>query len=206
MEVEPQRTPERDAYYARIGRDDLAPLWQVLKGLVPKEPSVREVPKLWRYDAIRPFIMEAGRLITAKEAERRVLVLENPALKGESRITSSLYAGLQLILKGEVAPSHRHAASALRFIIEGRGAYTSVNGERTYMNPGDFVLTQNWTWHDHGSDSDEPVIWLDGLDIPVTTMLNQVFYESYPEKRHPVTRPDDESYFKWGSGLRPRFE
>ncbi|HLI13659.1 MAG TPA: gentisate 1,2-dioxygenase [Alphaproteobacteria bacterium] len=203
MEVEPQRTPERDAYYARIGRDDLAPLWQVLKGLVPKEPSVREVPKLWRYDAIRPFIMEAGRLITAKEAERRVLVLENPALKGESRITSSLYAGLQLILPGEVARSHRHAASALRFIIEGKGAYTAVDGEKTIMSEGDFVITPPWTWHDHGNEGDKPMVWMDGLDVPLVNFLNTGFMEPYPEEMQPLRRSEGDSLARYGQGLLP---
>src|SRR5271169_4258355 len=102
MEVQPQRTPERDAYYARIAKDNLAPLWEVLKGLVPKEPTVVEVPAIWRYNEIRPAIMEAGNLISAEEAERRVLVLENPALRGMSRITMNMYAGLQLILPGEI--------------------------------------------------------------------------------------------------------
>ena len=100
-------------------------------------------------------MMESGGLITAKEAERRVLILENPGLPGQSRITNSLFAGLQMILPGEVAPAHRHTPSALRFIIEGHGAYTAVEGERTLMEPGDFVITPPWTWHDHGNESDQ---------------------------------------------------
>jgi len=92
------------------------------------------------------LLLEAGGLLTPKEAERRVLVLENPAVRGQSRITQSLYAGLQLILPGEIAPCHRHAASALRFVIEGTGGYTAVEGERTIMHPGDFILTPSWTY------------------------------------------------------------
>ena len=84
MEAEPQRTPEREAYYARIAADNMTPLWEVLRGLVTKEPAVREVPAVWHYQAIRPAILESGRLITAKEAERRVLILENPGLRGLS--------------------------------------------------------------------------------------------------------------------------
>ncbi|MCT9872326.1 cupin domain-containing protein, partial [Paenarthrobacter aurescens] len=91
----------------------------------------------------------------------RVLILENPGLPGQASITQSLYAGLQLILPGEIAPSHRHTQSALRFIVEGRGAYTAVNGERTTMHPGDFIITPSWTWHDHGNaetvEGGEPV-------------------------------------------------
>ena len=147
--------------------DNLAPLWEQLHSLVTAEPAARCQPAIWRYAEVRPYLMQSGALITAKEAERRVLILENPGLKRQSSITHSLYAGLQLILPGEVAPAHRHTQSALRFIVEGHGAYTAVDGERTMMEPGDFVITPSWTWHDHGNDSDEPMVWLDGLDIPL---------------------------------------
>jgi gentisate 1,2-dioxygenase len=136
---------------------------------------------MWRYDQIRPYVMEAGRVITAKEAERRVLILENPGLRGASRITQSLYAGLQLILPGEEALSHRHVASALRFIVEGQGAYTAVDGQRATMHPGDLILTPSWTYHDHGNPGAEPVIWLDGLDIPTVNTFDSSFAEREPE-------------------------
>ena len=121
--------------------------------------------------------MEAGRLISAEEAERRVLVLENPALRGQSCITQSLYAGLQLILPGEVAPAHRHTQSALRLVLDGEGAYTAVDGERTTMRYGDFIITPSWTFHDHGNDGADPVVWLDGLDIPLVRFLDAGFAE-----------------------------
>ena len=95
--------------------------------------------------------MQAGGLISAMEATRRVLILENPGYRGQAQITPSLFAGLQLILPGEIAPAHRHTQSALRFVIEGSGAYTAVDGERTAMHPGDFVITPSWTWHDMGT-------------------------------------------------------
>ena len=133
-------------------------------------PTTTCVPALWRFSEVRPYLMEAGQLISAEEAVRRVLVLENPGIRGQASITPSLYAGLQLILPGEIAPSHRHSQSALRFVVEGKGAYTAVDGERTTMHPGDFIITPSWTWHDHGNPSEteggEPVIWLDGLDLP----------------------------------------
>src|SRR5512147_2767193 len=138
-------SPERTAFYQRIGRDSLAPLWEVLGELVPPAPRTPCAPALWRYQAIRPWLLEAGRLITAREAERRVLVLENPGLRGLSSTTHTLYAGLQLILPGEVAPSHRHAQSALRLVLEGNGAYTAVDGERVPMHPGDLIVTPSWT-------------------------------------------------------------
>jgi gentisate 1,2-dioxygenase len=98
-----------------------------------------------------------------------------------SRITQSLYAGLQLILPGEFAHTHRHTASALRFILEGSGAYTSVDGERLTMQPGDFILTPFWSYHDHGNPGTEPVVWLDGLDIPTVNMFDTSFFERHEE-------------------------
>lgn len=121
----------------------VTPLWEILHALVPPQPHSSCVPALWRYEQMRPLLMRAGTAITAAEAVRRVLILENPALRGQSAITQSLNAGLQLILLGEVAPSHLHTQSALRFIVEGAGAYTAVNGERVTMRPGDFILTPN---------------------------------------------------------------
>src|SRR5436305_4155249 len=134
--------------------------------------------------------MESGKLITAKEAIRRVLILENPGMRGESCITQSLYAGLQLILPGEIAPSHRHTQSALRFIVEGHGAYTAVDGERTTMHPGDFIITRSWTWHDHGHDAGGPVVWLDGLDIPLIRFLDAGFAENHDAAVQPVLRAE----------------
>src|SRR6266852_8411287 len=127
--VKPGTSAERKDLYHRLHEKNTAPLWEVLAKLVTPEPVSACVPAMWRYDEIRPLLMDAGRLITAKEAERRVLVLENPGLRGASQITGSLYAGLQLVMPGEITPSHRHSAAALRFVIEGEGAYTAVNGE-----------------------------------------------------------------------------
>ena len=168
----------RDEFYRRIGAHGMTPLWEVLHDLVPPSPTTPCVPALWRYDTVRPFLMESGELITAQEAVRRVLVFENPALRGSSSITHSLYAGLQLILPGEVAPSHRHSQSAIRFVVEGEGAYTAVDGVRVTMHPGDFIVTPAWTWHDHGNPGAEPVVWLDGLDIPMVRFFDAGFMEN----------------------------
>jgi gentisate 1,2-dioxygenase len=200
---QPQSTAERKAFYERIGRENLAPLWEVLAELVPPHPRPRCVPAFWRYDTARAFLLEAGGLITAKEAERRVLVLENPALRGASSITQTLYAGLQLILPGEVAPSHRHTQSALRFVVEGSGAYTAVDGERATMHPGDFIVTPSWTFHDHGNPGGEPVIWLDGLDVPLVTFLDVGFAERHPEEVQPVHRPEGDALWRYGANLLP---
>src|SRR5580765_3052008 len=175
--VKPETSPERQAFYDRLDRIDTAPLWEVLNRLVLPEPNPTIVPAFWKYDDVRALLMEAGRLLTVQEAERRVLVLENPGLRGASQITQSLYAGLQLVMPGEITPSHRHSAAALRFVIEGEGAYTAVNGERVTMRPGDFILTPSWTHHDHGNPSGQPVVWLDGLDIPIVNAFDTSFAE-----------------------------
>jgi len=165
----PAETPERTAFYEKIDKQNLTPLWTVLADLVTPEPKSRCRASLWRFADIKTALTEAGGLITAKEAERRVLILENPGLRGESKITTSLYAGIQMVLPGEVAPAHRHTQSALRFVLDGSGAHTAVDGERTIMTYGDFVITPPMAWHDHGNTSEEPMFWLDGLDIPLVS-------------------------------------
>jgi len=195
---------DRKAYYDRISRNNLAPLWEVLHGLLPAHPQPPELPVIWHYDEVRASLMEASRLISAAEAERRVLVLENPALRGKSRITHSLYAGLQLLLPGELAPIHRHSQAALRFIVEGEGAYTAVDGERIIMRPGDFVITPSWTWHSHGNETDQATVWVDGLDIPIVDLLNARFYEDRGEERPPSSRANgSDTFAAYGSGVMP---
>ena len=195
--------PEREDFYRRIRPHNLAPLWEVFGDLITPEPTSDCRPAIWRYADVRPAIMESGELITAREAERRVLVLENPGMPGESRITTSLYAGLQLILPGEIAPAHRHSQSALRFIVEGSGAFTTVDGEKTIMEEGDFVITPAWAWHDHGNESDTPMVWLDGLDIPLVRFLDASYFEPYGDDAHPETRPVGDALARYGSGLLP---
>ncbi|HUG77577.1 MAG TPA: gentisate 1,2-dioxygenase [Burkholderiales bacterium] len=193
----------RQDLYRRMDRQNLAPLWEVLHDLIPATPVTPCKPALWKYREARPFLMEAGKLITAKEAVRRVLILDNPGMRGESCITQSLYAGLQLILPGEIAPSHRHSQSALRFIVEGAGAYTAVDGERTTMHPGDFIITPSWTWHDHGNPGSEPVVWMDGLDVRVVQLFAAQFHEVFPEEVQPVTRSEGASAARYGNNLLP---
>lgn len=194
----------RRDFYTRIGEHSMTPLWESLHALVLKQPASPALPHLWRYDAMaRPFLMEAGQLITAREAERRVLILENPGMQGTSSITRSLYAGLQLVLPGDVAPAHRHTQSALRFIVEGAKAYTAVNGERTLMHPGDLVLTPAWHWHDHGNDSDAPMVWLDALDIPTVAFFDASFSENGNQDSQTVVRPTGDSDRRFGNNLAP---
>ncbi len=196
-------TPERRAFYEKISRENMAPLWTSLAELVTPEPRSPCRPASWKFATIRDAMLEAGGLITAKEAERRVLVLENPGLRGQSKVTTSLYAGVQLVLPGEVAPAHRHTQSALRFVLEGGGAHTSVNGERTIMHEGDFIITPPMTWHDHGNESDQPIFWLDGLDMPVVSLLDASFAESLGQDEQPITRPLGDSDARYGANMLP---
>jgi gentisate 1,2-dioxygenase len=196
-------TPERRAFYDRIDKKNLTALWLSLADLVTPEPKSPCEPASWRFDEIREYMLEAGSLITAKEAERRVLVLENPGLRGQSKITTDMYAGVQLVMPGEVAPAHRHTQSALRFVLEGEGAYTAVNGERTIMHEGDFIITPPWAWHDHGNPSPDPIFWLDGLDIPVIQSLDASFAEHLDVDEQPITRPVGDSDARYGYNILP---
>ncbi len=200
---QPSVGAERQDLYRRIEKLNFAPLWEVYHELIPDEPKTPCKPAIWKWSDSRPHLMEAGKLITAKEALRRVLVLQNPGMRGQACVTQSLFAGYQLILPGEIAPSHRHTQSALRFVVEGSGAYTAVDGERTTMRPGDFIITPSWTWHDHGNPGSEPVIWLDGLDLPILRMFAAQFHEPYPEEIQPVSRGEGASLARYGNNLKP---
>jgi gentisate 1,2-dioxygenase len=190
-------------FYRRASQQHLAPLWRVMHGLVTEMPFPGCVPALWRYQDVRPYVMEACTQISTEEAERRVMVLENPGLPGQSRITQSLFGGLQVIMPGETAPAHRHVASALRFIIEGRNAFTAVSGEKTMMEPGDFVITPSMTWHDHGNVGSDPMVWLDGLDMHIVNLMAASFREGYPGRVHPVDRPEGAAMAEVGCNLLP---
>jgi gentisate 1,2-dioxygenase len=193
------------ALYARMAPEHLFPLWEVLHGLVTPTPQSAARPHLWHYAAARDHLMRAGDLISAEKAERRVLILENPGLPGSSAVTTSLYAGLQLILPGEVAPCHRHTQCALRFVMEGDGAFTALDGEKAVMRPFDLVLTPNWQWHDHGNASGRPMIWLDGLDIPTVRHFAASFAERLPggASAHPESAPPGDTAARYGRNLRP---
>lgn len=197
---------EREAFYAELVDFGMGALWNVLGDALTSAPRVRSVPYIWRYRDVRPRLLRAGELVTAEEAERRVLMLLNPGVPETPAATATLFAGMQLILPGEIAPTHHHTPSALRFIVEGDGAYSAVEGEQAIMRKGDYLTTPNWTWHDHGNESEGPMIWLDGLDIPFVTKLDAVFFEEYPEQRQPIVKPIDDSIRRWGSNLRPSWQ
>src|SRR5579863_9807970 len=193
----------RQDYYARIDRHGMKPLWTVMSSLIHDEPQSRCAPAVWHFDDVKTLVMESGGLISAEEAKRRVLILENPAMRGESRATNTLFAGIQMILPGEVAPVHRHVSSAIRFVLDGEGAYTAVEGEKAFMSPGDFVITANWAPHDHGNPSKKPMLWLDVLDFPAVNFYEASFAEYFEEGMQNTTRQDGDSLTFYGSGVLP---
>jgi gentisate 1,2-dioxygenase len=171
---------ELQEYYGQLRAQHVTPAW--IGGGISVEPQSKAVPYLWHWRDLRPQAMRAAELVGTQQAERRVLRLTNPELPGASA-SNTLVANIQIVMPGEIARAHRHSGAALRFIIEGRGGYTVVNGERVPMFPGDLVLTPNWSWHDHANDTDAPMIWLDGLDTPLVRMLEAGFYEEYLQER-----------------------
>src|ERR671936_117262 len=202
----------RESFYAQLPEQAMGALWNVLSSALTPEPRVHSVPHVWRWRDVRPQVLRSGELVTAEEAERRVLMLLNPGLPPEQvKVVGNLYAGIQLILPGEVARTHHHTPNAIRFIIEGEGGYTTVSGEKGSMRRGDFLTTPIWAWHDHGNEGSDPVMWLDGLDLPFVAEQDAIFFEEFAwrhdgQQVQPVTRPPDDSAARWGANMRPTFE
>jgi gentisate 1,2-dioxygenase len=190
-------------YEERAADAHLTPLWSFFKEWFSAEPRSGAAAHLWRYDSVRPLLMDAANVIATADAERRVLALENPGLPGQHLATDALYAGLQLIMPGEFAPTHRHTAAALRLIVEGTDTYTAVAGEKCYMRPGDFIVTPAWAWHEHRNESSGPTIWLDVLDVPIVRFLGAGFSEHYGATELPVKAPAGSSHYRYGRNLLP---
>ena len=201
-------TRDTDAFYKELERNHLVALWSVNKSLLPKEPRSRCVPHLWRWETMLPLVRQGAEVAPlSRAAERRVLGFINPGLPDRFGATHTLWAGFQYVLPGEVAPAHRHSPAAIRFVIEGRGAFTTVDGDKCVMERGDLVLTPPWTWHDHGNDSDRAMLWLDGLDLPMVGEMEGQFYEPFAEDAQPIGKPVGDSERRYGIGqLRPTWE
>ncbi|KAK8179753.1 RmlC-like cupin domain-containing protein [Phyllosticta capitalensis] len=195
-------TPDSSAYNALLSslpRTHTAPLWEQMAALNPRLPAPKTVPHIWRYADVRPQLLTAGEVVPEEKAERRVLMFVNPGDGGEGRppyTTDTLYAGLQLVNPGEVAPAHRHVAVATRFVIEAPApssssscpetAFTAIQGRRIPMARHDLIVTPRWTWHDHGNRGGSPVVWLDGLDLPSFQRVPVHFVEHWKENRYPA--------------------
>src|SRR5581483_7770810 len=198
-------TPELDRYYAELGRPDSYALWTVANDIEPWQPKPASQPTLWSYAALRPLVMQALDLVSPEKAGRRVIALENPGRKGLSACVGWLYTGLQVMRPGEFATAHNHASAALRFIVEGAGAYTVVDGHKMSLEAGDFVITPNGTWHDHGVDAGgETTIWQDGLDMLLVNQLDANFYAVHPEHVQKTNFPVNDTVSVYGGpGLLP---
>lgn len=194
-------------FYQEADERHLIPLWKVTAKLLPAEPQTRVKAHLWRWSDLQRLAYRAGDLVPIERGgERRVLGLVNPGLGGKLAATHTLWAAVQIVKPGEIAPCHRHTAAAIRFIIEGDRSFTTVNGDKCVMGRGDLVLTPNWTWHDHGCESDKPMIWMDGLDLPLVGDLDAVFFEPYPKEEQPVGAVNDSERKFGGPQLRPTWE
>ncbi len=202
-----KESKELSEFYEQVDHKHLKPLWPVTARLLPAEPQTKVLPYLWRWSDLRPMAYRAAELVPIdRGGERRVLAFINPGLGGKYAATHTLWGAVQIVLPGEIAPCHRHTAAAIRFIIEGDRSFTNVNGDKCIMSRGDLILTPNWTWHDHGCESDQGIIWMDGLDLPLVGDLDAVFFEPYPEHRAPVSRVNASERTFAGPNLRPIWE
>jgi gentisate 1,2-dioxygenase len=203
--------PEADAIErlrSDMTRSHLIPLWELEAEIMGLTPNPRTQPWLWPWAELYGIAERAGSLVPVERGgDRRAVALANPGQGGLPYATSTLWAAVQWLNGREIAPAHRHTSQAIRFIIDGAGSYSTVEGDKVFLQRGDLVLTPPWTWHDHGSESDERAIWMDALDIPLNNYLDGSFFEPYPHERQPVDKVLNGSVLKYGVGqMRPAWE
>lgn len=198
-------SPELLEYYDQLDLCNAGALWTVANKIEPWEPKSQSVPMLWRYKDLRDHVIRSVDLVTPEKAGRRVIYLNNPGRSDVAAAVGWIYAGLQVMKPGEVAGAHRHSASAIRFIMEGCGAYTVVDGHKMTLGVNDFVLTPNGTWHEHGVAADGSLcLWQDGPDIPFVNATEANFHEVHPDVNQAVGYAVDDMTRTWGNaGLTP---
>lgn len=203
-------SPEHQTRLAELYRDfdavGMTPLWRTREGLMPFSPEPRAVPHLWRWSELYPLAARSADLVpVGRGGERRAIGLGNPGLPGDPYATPTLWAAIQYLAPRESAPEHRHSQSAFRFVLEGEGVWTVVDGDPVAMRRGDLLLTPGWHFHGHQNVSDTPMAWLDGLDIPLVSATDQGFFEFGPEEVRDTSTPDrSRSERLWGgAGLTP---
>ena len=194
-------------YRDELKQLNLVPLWPSLRGVLPPHIPTRNTrATAWAYKDIKSLLLKAGELTPIEKAERRVLVLANPGHGLEKmQASAAMYLGMQLLLPGEWAPSHRHTPNAVRMIVEGEGAYTTVDGEKCPMSRGDLILTPTGLWHEHGHDGTEPVVWLDVLDLPLVYYM-EASYHINGERQTVQAGQGDRVYARGGLLPTPVFE
>lgn len=142
-------------------------------------PATSVLPCLWKWSDIYQMLERAGGVVSLDRTDRRTLRLINPGMKDRHFTSQTLQLSIQYVKPGEYARTHRHTMAALRFVVMGHGAYTTVNGQQCVMEEGDLILTPQMTWHDHSGGADKPIVWLDGLDFPLVQALHQLVFEPY---------------------------
>jgi gentisate 1,2-dioxygenase len=191
---QPTRTPELERLYRDFEQDLLVPLWTEIGDLMPQRPTSRAHPHVWRWSSMYPLAERAGDIVpVGRGGERRAIALANPGLGGRPFATSTLWAAIQYLNPGEVAPEHRHTQNAFRFVIEGEGVWTVVNGDPIAMRRGDFLPQAGWNWHGHHNVAQQPMAWLDGLDIPFVHATDTAFFEFGPEEVTSKATPEKSS-------------
>jgi gentisate 1,2-dioxygenase len=205
---QPEPTPELEDLYRGFERELLVPLWTEIGDLMPRSPRSKAAPHLWRWDRLKELAAKAGHIVpVGRGGERRAIALANPSLGGRPFATPTLWAAIQYLMPGEDAPEHRHTQHAFRFVVEGEGVWTVVNGDPVRMARGDFLPQAGWNWHAHHNAATEPMAWIDGLDIPFSYYTESQFFEVGRERidAHERTTPDrSRSERLWGHpGLRP---
>jgi gentisate 1,2-dioxygenase len=167
-----------DELYAAFEAAHMKPLWTQREGLMPTEPRSDAVPTLWRWSTLLPLAERSGALVpVGRGGERRAIALANPGLPGTAYATPTLWAAIQYLGPREEAPSHRHTQTAFRFVVEGEGVWTNVEGDPVAMRRGDLLLTPGMHFHEHHNTSDHPMAWIDGLDIPLVRQIDAGFFE-----------------------------
>jgi gentisate 1,2-dioxygenase len=147
--------------------------------------------QVWRAAEARAALQEASLFVGTDVAERRNLIMVNPAPGNTYATTRNIVAAYQMIQPGETARSHRHTPAALRLVLDAADdVYTVVNGKRVDMTPDDVVLTPSWCWHGHANDGGETAFWLDFLDVPFVRHVEAMFFEHYPEEFQRPTERD----------------
>jgi gentisate 1,2-dioxygenase len=176
-----------DEFCGALASHDLRALWSMQKTLMPATPMPATVPWLWPWSETFPLAKRAGEIITIERGgDRRVLAFANPGLQGLPYTSTTLWGAIQYLGPGEAAPAHRHSPSAIRFVMVGKGVYTTVDGDACEMEPGDLILTPKGAWHDHVNYGEEPMVWFDGLDLPLVATLEAVFFENHPDENQEV--------------------
>lgn len=174
-------------FYADLEKVALTPLWTITEDLLTATPRPKAKPWLWPAETYRPLAARAVKLVPVERGgERRVLSLVNPGLGGQPYAVGTLWGAVQCLGPGETAPAHRHTPGAIRFVLEGEGVFTTVNGDACDMYAGDLVLTPSWAWHDHQGGGDTGMLWFDGLDLPMVQNLDAIFFEPHPLDSQPV--------------------